>query len=83
MLNEQVLLNKWQALDEQKQAQVLAFMEALTSPEPKFKTVSPLGRSLRAIRQEIVDSGTSLLSEAQLEAEIQARRGGYQGNTDD
>ena len=80
MSNEQILLDQWQGLDEQKQAQVLAFIELLNKQknkqQPNIKPVSPLGLTLRSIRQEIVESGTSLLSEDELEAEVQARRGG-------
>ncbi|AUT03425.1 hypothetical protein CLI64_25105 [Nostoc sp. CENA543] len=47
---------------------------------PLSKPISSLGQKLRQIRQEIVDSGISLLSAEEVEREKAERRGGYQGD---
>lgn len=82
---EQELLEKWRELPLDKQQQVLEFVEFL-----HIKTVnsqflnstnkSQLGKRLRQIRAEIVNSGEPLLTQEALEQEITTRRGGLQEN---
>ena len=73
MTTEELLLEKWRTLPPAKQQEVLAFVSYLT--KPSLTADSPLGQKLRAIRSRIVESGVSLLSDAELEREIAERRG--------
>jgi len=79
MTTEQLLLNKWQKLEPDKQEQVLAFIDSISETKEQPKT-SILGQKLRAIRQEIIDSGIALLTAEEVEKEKAQRRGGYQGD---
>lgn len=80
MTTEQLLLDKWQHLAPDKQTQVLAFIDSISEQkEPDFLP-SNLGKKLRAIRQEIIDSGVHLLTAEEVEKEKAERRGGYQGD---
>jgi hypothetical protein len=71
MTTEELLLEKWRTLTPDKQEEALAFVDRLSRPNAD----SPLGQKLRAIRAQIVQSGIPLLSDAELEQEIAARRG--------
>lgn len=60
-------------------------VELVIIPIPKTSSSwsnprSALGEKLRQIRQEIVDSGISLLNAEEVEREKAERRGGYQGD---
>ena len=81
MTTEQ-LLNQWQTLEPDEQAKVLAFIDSISQQKKQTKsTTSNLGKKLREIRQEIIDSGIPLLTEVEVEKEKAARRGGYQENS--
>ncbi len=82
------LLSKWHKLPEDKQQEVIDFVEFLesrlldssvTHSLPGQKT-SKMGEKLQEIRQRIVASGEPLLSPEEVEKEKLERRGGYQGN---
>ena len=79
MTTEQ-LLNKWQNLEPDEQAKVLAFMNSISQQKKSSKSTSNLGKKLRAIRQEIIESGVDLLTAEEVEKEKAERRGGYQEN---
>lgn len=76
MTTEQ-LLDKWQALDPDEQEKVLAFMDTLYRQKQARKSASNLGKKLRKIRQEIIDSGITLLTAEEADLEKAERRGGY------
>ncbi len=78
MTTEELLLTKWQTLDSDKQAKVLAFIDSLSQSKQPSKSTSNLGKKLRAIRQEIIDSGVHLLTAEEVEKEKAERRGGFQ-----
>ena len=80
MTTEQ-LLNKWQNLEPDEQAKVLAFIDSLSQQKKLSKSTSSLGKKLRAIRQEIIASGVPLLTAKEVEKEKAERRGGYQENS--
>lgn len=44
-----------------------------------YETMSELGRDLFDISRDYAESGGELLSEAEIEAEVARRRGGYTG----
>ena len=79
MTTEQ-LLNKWQTLEPDEQAKVLAFMDSISQQKKLSKSTSSLGKKLRAIRQEIIASGVPFLTAEEVEKEKAERRGGYQEN---
>ncbi len=82
------LLSKWHKLPEDKQQEVMDFVEFLESrlldssitTSLPAQTPSKMGEKLQAIRQKIVASGEPLLSPEEVEKEKLERRGGYQGN---
>jgi hypothetical protein len=74
---EQELLIKWRSLPQDKQEEVLDFIEFLRLENSANKT--PLGERLRQIRTRIVASGKNLLDEDEIEKELANRRGGLQG----
>ena len=74
------LLNKWQTLEPDEQAKVLAFIDSISQQKKLSKSTSSLGKKLRAIRQEIIASGVPLLTAEEVEKEKAERRGGYQEN---
>jgi hypothetical protein len=77
MISEQELLTKWRSLPQDKQQEVLKFVEFI-----QLKTTSkkpPLGERLREIRSRIVVSGKPLLNADEIEKELADRRGGIQG----
>ena len=88
MTTEQLLLEKWRSLPQEKQQKVLDLVEtfygqgksqdSVASYEPK----TTLGRRLKEIRAEIVASGEMLLDWEGIEREKAERRGGYQGDTE-
>ncbi|MDB9306638.1 MULTISPECIES: hypothetical protein [Cyanophyceae] len=77
MSAEQDLLTKWRSLPQDKQEEVLDFVEFLRLKTSVNKT--PLGERLRQIRSRIVASGKHLLDEDEIEKELASRRGGLQG----
>jgi hypothetical protein len=74
---EQELLTKWRSLPQDKQEEVLDFVEFLFVKTSANKT--PLGERLRQIRSRIVASGKYLLDEDEIAKELASRRGGLQG----
>ncbi|BBD69655.1 hypothetical protein NIES4072_30100 [Nostoc commune NIES-4072] len=76
MSTEQELLTKWHSLPQDKQEEVLDFVEFLHLKNSANKT--PLGERLRQIRARIVNSGKQLLDEDEIERELASRRGGLQ-----
>jgi len=92
MTNEQNLLEKWRSLPEEKQQQVIDFVDFLTlrisltntsnstvtQPTETQKRRSNLGIKLQEIREKIVASGVPLLSAEDIELEKAKRRGGFQ-----
>jgi hypothetical protein len=77
MSAEQELLTKWRSLPQEKQEEVLDFVEFLHLKTSANKT--PLGERLREIRSRIVASGKHLLDEEEIATELASRRGGLQG----
>jgi hypothetical protein len=78
MISEQELLTKWRSLPQDKQQEVLKFVEFM-----QLKTTAkkpPLGERLREIRSKIVASGKPLLNANEIEKELADRRGGIQGS---
>ncbi len=75
MTTEQ-LLDKWQALDSDEREKVLAFIDTLHRQKQPRKSTSNLGKNLREIRQEIIDSGMTLLTAEEADREKAERRGG-------
>ena len=77
MISEQELLIKWRSLPQDKQQEVLKFVEFM-----QLKTTAkkpPLGERLREIPSKIVASGKPLLNADEIEKELADRRGGIQG----
>ncbi|WP_414529024.1 hypothetical protein [Nodularia chucula] len=77
MSAEQDLLTKWLSLPQDKQEEVLDFVEFLHLKTSVNKT--PLGERLRQIRSRIVASGKRLLDEDEIEKELASRRGVSKG----
>ncbi len=77
MSPEQKLLTKWRSLPQEKQKEVLDFVEFLGLKNSANKI--PLGESLQQIRTRIVASAKHLLDEDKIEKELDSRRGGVQG----
>ncbi len=76
MSSEQELLTKWRSLPQDKQEEVLDFVEFLFVKTSANKT--PLGERLRQIRSRIVASGKHLLDEDEIAQELASRRGGLE-----
>ncbi|MES1026606.1 hypothetical protein ABN584_27310 [Gloeocapsa sp. BRSZ] len=76
MSAEQELLTKWRSLPQEKQEEVLDFVEFLYVKNSISKT--SLGERLRQIRSRIVADGEPLLTQDEIEKEIAIRRGGLQ-----
>ncbi|MEH1923121.1 DUF2281 domain-containing protein [Nostoc sp.] len=74
MSAEQELLTHWRSLPQEKQQEVLDFVEFLHLKNSANKP--PLVERLREIRSKIVDSGQDLLNEDEIEKELASRRGG-------
>ncbi|OYD97641.1 hypothetical protein CDG76_01830 [Nostoc sp. 'Peltigera membranacea cyanobiont' 210A] len=77
MSSEQELLTKWRSLPQEKQEEVLDFVEFLGLKNSANKV--SLGERLQQIRTRIVASGKHLLDEDEIEKELASRRGGLQG----
>lgn len=85
MTIEQLLLEKWRSLPVEKQQEVFDFVEFLQSRSAassestvESKPKSELGEKLQQIRDRIVASGMSLLTDEEIDRELAGRRGGYQ-----
>ena len=76
MSAEQELLTKWRSLPQDKQEEVLDFVEFLYVKNSVNK--ASLGERLRQIRSRIVADGEPLLNRDEIEKEIASRRGGLQ-----
>jgi hypothetical protein len=76
-MNTKQILYKWQALNADQQEKVLAFIDSLERQKQEIKPGSKLGKKLRKIRQEIIDSGLPLLTAEEADIEKAERRGGY------
>ena len=76
-MNSEQLLNKWQNLESDEQAKVLDFINSISQQKTTSKSTSNLGKKLRTIRQEIINSGVDLLTAEQVEQEKAERRGGF------
>ncbi|MBD2213947.1 hypothetical protein H6G64_06820 [Calothrix sp. FACHB-156] len=76
MFTEQIL-HKLESLNEDEQEKVLAFIDSLERQKQQLKSSSKLGKKLRQIRQEIIDSGLPLLTTEEADREKAERRGGY------
>ena len=74
MNTEQQLLKKWRELPQERQQQVLRFVESLDEQQQSNKT--ELGQRLRSLRANIVASGEPLLTQEEIEREVISRRGG-------
>lgn len=68
MSAEQELLTKWRSLPQDKQEEVLDFVEFLRLKTSANKT--PLGERLRQIRALIVANGKHLLDEDEIEKQL-------------
>jgi hypothetical protein len=83
MSTEEILLTRWQSLDLEKQAQVLAFIENLSRDNQKdnstiknYQPQTELGKKLWAIRQDIIkNSEIKLLNWDDIETEMDEIRG--------
>ncbi|AFZ60754.1 hypothetical protein H6G54_19285 [Anabaena cylindrica FACHB-243] len=76
MTTEQ-MLDKWQTLNADEQEKVLAFIDSLERQKQQLKSGSKLGKKLRQIRQEIINSGLPLLTAEEADREKAECRGGY------
>lgn len=76
MIPEQELLTKWRSLPQDKQEEVLDFVEFLRLKNSANK--APLGERLRQLRSRIVADGEPLLTQDEIVKEIAIRRGGLQ-----
>ena len=76
MSSEQELLTKWRSLPQEKQEEVLDFVEFIGLKNSANKT--PLGERLQQIRTRIVASGKHLLDEDEIEKKLASCRGGLQ-----
>ncbi|MEA5553060.1 hypothetical protein VB713_19125, partial [Anabaena cylindrica UHCC 0172] len=68
MITEQ-MLDKWQTLNADEQEKVLAFIDSLERQKEQLKSGSNLGKKLRQIRQEIINSGLPLLTTEEVDRE--------------
>ncbi|MFN6518228.1 MAG: hypothetical protein RMY29_027600 [Nostoc sp. CreGUA01] len=71
MSTEQELLTKWRSLPQDKQEEVLDFVEFLSLK--KSANQISLGERLQQIRTRIVASGKHLLDEDEIEKELTSR----------
>jgi len=81
-MNTEKLLDKLQALNADEKEKVLAFIDDLQRQKKPIKSPSDLGKKLRKIRQEIIDSGIPLLTAEEADREKAERRGGYEYGED-
>jgi hypothetical protein len=83
MTTEQVLLEKWRSLPQEKQQQVFDLVEIfwgeekLQDPVAFYQPKTLLGTRLKEIRAEIIASGEPLLDWEGIEGEKKERRDGY------
>lgn len=84
MTTEQLLLEKWRSLPANKQQEVFNFVEFLHSTvapiyenQVDLKAKIDFSEKLQQLRQEIIDSGIPLLTDAEIDREVAERRGGY------
>jgi hypothetical protein len=88
MTTEQLLLEKWRSLPQEKQQEVLDLVETFYGQEKTqdsvafYKPKTLLGQRLKEIRTEIIASGEALLDWEGIEREKAERRGGYQGESE-
>jgi len=75
-MNTEKLLDKLQALNADEKEKVLAFIDDPQRQKQPIKSPSDLGKKLRKIRQEIIDSGIPLLTAEEADREKAERRGG-------
>jgi SpoU rRNA methylase family enzyme len=85
MTTEQLLLKKWRSLSPDKKQEVFDFIEFLQSRQASISESSSesqskvdLGEHLQQIRERILASGVSLLTDEEIDQEVAERRGGYQ-----
>ncbi|AFZ54325.1 hypothetical protein H6G11_10980 [Cyanobacterium aponinum FACHB-4101] len=83
MITEQLLLIKWQSLDTEKKAKVLALIDDLikdneeNDSEPlNYQPKTELGKKLWALRQKSLGSQPLLNNWDEVEKELADRRGG-------
>ncbi|AFZ55967.1 hypothetical protein H6G54_27645 [Anabaena cylindrica FACHB-243] len=74
MIREKELLTKWRSLPQDKQEEVLEFLEFLYFKNSANKP--PLAERLRKIQSRIVAFGKPLLNEEEIEKELASCRGG-------
>lgn len=85
-MNEQLLLDKWQKLESEEQAKVLAFIDSIFAkkqqetssqpPETVYQPQTELGKKLWEIRQKAIkDRQIKLLDWDDIEAELDEIRG--------
>ncbi|MCC5628672.1 hypothetical protein LC613_11410 [Nostoc sphaeroides CHAB 2801] len=77
MSSEQEFLTKWRSLPQEKQEEVLDFVEFIGLKNSAHKV--PLCEHLQQICTRIVASGKHLLDEDEIEKELASRRGRLQG----
>lgn len=53
-MNEQVLLEKWQALEREDQEKVISFIDDLQKKKSEYQPKTELGQKLWELRQKIV-----------------------------
>ncbi|MGB8699941.1 MAG: hypothetical protein WCD18_11040 [Thermosynechococcaceae cyanobacterium] len=88
MTTEQLLLEKWRLLPQDKQQQVLDLIETFYGEEKSqdpvafYEPKTVLGKRLKEIRAEIIASGEPLLDWEGIAYEKAERRGGYQGDNE-
>jgi DNA-binding LacI/PurR family transcriptional regulator len=84
MTTEQLLLNKWQKLDHNKQEKVLAFMDSLVTETPEtpetttYQPQTELGKKLWELRLKSLGKQPLLNTWEEVEEELASRRGGIQ-----
>jgi hypothetical protein len=75
-MNEQLLLHKWQTLDPDDQAKVIAFMDTLQQKKADYQPKTELGKKLWELRQKIIaDPKVKLLDWEEIETELDEIRG--------
>lgn len=83
MITEQFLLEKWQTLDNEKKAKVLALINDLTKEDEEennklinYQPKTELGKKLWTLRQKSLGNQPLLNSWEEVEKELADRRGG-------
>lgn len=81
MINEQLLLEKWRILSQEKQQKVFEYLETLSTEElaesssSTFQPKTSLGKKLLELRAKALLDQPPLLTWEELETEIAQRRG--------